>query len=544
MKKLFILNILILLCFLTGCYDDKGNYDYSDIDEISVSFPHNVGDDKNIILVGQLGEPLSIQPQVKYGAPQDLRYTWERYTQNGKETKVLSHARDLDIARLSYDDGQNSETVNKDTLWQVGRYDMKYTVTDTVTKQSIEKLFTLSIRSITPLGVYVMYGDEKSSDIATIENSDFTIGLQTADKKIGYYSSKFGKKMDGKGIAIHWYAVDNGGWFKGLCAFTDKGGQDINTTAFTENVDFRKMFIYWWIPKYAPKVSSVTNFTTGERGCLLYVKDDKNKDVAWFGSLDSFHGDDDKSRFAFYMSEPVSSSLISGAVSPDVPGSSDLAFDTSKHMFVQPYGELPLDPDENPSAFDPSNLGDGTLIGIDFGQYNSDAWAWNNWAIYKTADDKLMAYRFNCNPDEGKSRFDVAQVIANADMNPDLLDINSFSMSTLIDGIGYLSTPDAVYSMDIINSPADAARIFQPDAGETITSVRLLKTGIADDDIKNLNSQFYSNVGKALYVVTRKGDQGFIYRVPVTNEGSIDNLQSVQKYDGFGIIRSITFRLE
>lgn len=535
MKRIILFSLVSLFVLLTGCFDDKGNYDYHDLDEITVKFPGNVGTDENIILMGKLQEPLDIQPEVTYGEPQNLKYSWERYTEN-KETEVLSNTKDLKYDKIVSDSAH--------ITWQVGTYNLKYTVTDTVSHQSLEKLVSLTIRSITPVGVYVLYGDENSSDVGTIENSDFTQGLENADQKLGYYSQKFGKEMDGKGIAIHWYGARNGDLYRGMFIFTDKTGTNINTTDFSENVSYKKMFYLWNRPQYAPKLAGNNEFVMDDYSATLYATLQNGNEQIFEGMIDQFYDEDPNYRGNMMpSSDPMKPLFKSGAISPDLPGAGELGYDPVQHIFVQSgWNGLPLDPDENPSAFDPSNLGNGSLIGIDFSQYNN--YGWNKWAIYKTADDKLVAYHFNNSPDEGKSRFDIKQVIANSDVNPELLNTNCFSMSTITDGIGYFSTPEKVYAMDVINDPESMSEIFTPDAGEEITNIRLLKVGIDDDDVKILNNYFREKENKALYVVTRKGDQGFVYRVPVTTEGNIDNSQEVQKWEGFGIIRCLTFRLE
>lgn len=535
MKRNILFSLISMLLLLTGCFEDKGNYDYRNLDEISVKFPGNVGTDDHIILMGKLQESLDIEPEISYGEPQNLKYTWERYTQ-GKETEILAHTKSLKYDKIVSDSAH--------TTWQVGTYSLKYTVTDTISHQSLEKLVSLTIRSITPVGVYILYGDDNSSDVATIENSDFTQGLNSADVKIGYYSRKFGRKMDGKGLAIHWYGARNGDLYRGLFIFTDKTGTNINTTDFSENVSYKKMFYLWNRPQYAPQIAKNNEFVMDEYSPKLYVTLQDGNEQVFDGIIDQFYNEDPDYRGNMMASsDPKNPLFSSGAISPDLPGAGELGYDSQQHMFVQSgWNGLPLDPDENPSAFNPSDLGDGSLIGIDFGQYNN--YGWNKWAVYKTSDGNLIAYRFNNSPDEGKSRFDIKQTIANADTNPELLNINCFSMNTITDGIGYFSTPDKVYGMDVINDPSSMSEIFTPDAGEEITDIRLLKVGITDDDVQILNNYFKDKENKALYVITRKGDQGFIYRVPVTAEGGIDKSQEVQKWSGFGIIRCISFRLE
>ena len=69
MKRIF--NIILLLILFIGCYEDKGNYDYRELQEVVIELPV----DRYSI---QFGEALRITPVITTSIPEeDLRYYWE-----------------------------------------------------------------------------------------------------------------------------------------------------------------------------------------------------------------------------------------------------------------------------------------------------------------------------------------------------------------------------------------------------------------------------------------------------------------------------------
>ena len=70
MKKIYSISLLFSVVFLTACYDDKGNYDYKDINEIKISF------DGEGFLSKTFGEVLELKPTFNI----DLSQNPDRYT--------------------------------------------------------------------------------------------------------------------------------------------------------------------------------------------------------------------------------------------------------------------------------------------------------------------------------------------------------------------------------------------------------------------------------------------------------------------------------
>lgn len=74
-----LLNILFLAAFLSfaSCYDDKGNYSYSEINQVTISF------DEEIYEVGRYME-LEITPNVTFSMNSDHEYEYLWVVQTGR----------------------------------------------------------------------------------------------------------------------------------------------------------------------------------------------------------------------------------------------------------------------------------------------------------------------------------------------------------------------------------------------------------------------------------------------------------------------------
>ena len=70
----FLLGSLLLLL---GCYDDKGSYNYHDINEINIELPATV----NVRLSKEEAVPVSIEPKLSQTLEKEeshLSYRWEK----------------------------------------------------------------------------------------------------------------------------------------------------------------------------------------------------------------------------------------------------------------------------------------------------------------------------------------------------------------------------------------------------------------------------------------------------------------------------------
>lgn len=546
MKRIWFIAAFTLaqIMIFGSCYDDKGNYDYQTIDEIKVTFPGSTGKDGNVIYAQKIGEQLVIHPEIAYPDMENLSFTWEKYKDNrSKETVLLKHAKDLELALEPGDE----DAVFK---WNVGTYSFRFTIKDTVTGQELQRLVKVVVRSTTPIGVYVLHGNESESDLATIENSDFMEGLEEPLLTLDYYSSKNSQKLQGAGRGIIWLYSG----VPGLLVVTDRDGKYINTTTF-ENIGDLGEICEADAEKNIQRMGfdgsgGMVYVYTREQIYTLSLGDEGPEYTRWksFASQKEFNAWD-----------PVPGYFFSdfGFMDNSVCWTS-LAYSRAQHSFMlidyyySPYlpalcGDDPYNPKFNPQTV----MADMSLIGIDYGRdYPDSYYTQDQWAIARKDNGQaIVVLRFN---QEGesleKATCDIQTTLANVQLHPELLAMNCFQMSQDVDGLGYFSTPEGVYSLDVVNGlSGETEPLFTPDnPGEEIQKIKLLKYNDSSlvEEEETLNATFTERLGLSLYVSTWDGTQGRLYRLFLNGEGGIDNTHETEIYEGFNEIRDICFRLQ
>ncbi len=537
--KHIILGILTATVGLTSCYEDKGNYDYHDITDFTITFPGNTGKGDNVVYTPRLDENLSIHPEVEGADLKNLTYTWERYTQ-GSEKELLKKSKDLDLPVTAEEDAP--------IKWKIGTYNLRLTVKDTVNQIETQKLVRVTVRSQTPVGVYVLYGNQQESDLATIEDNDFTEGMDDPVLTMGYYSSKNnGKKLAGEGRSVRWYYVMNGDPFYGLVFCTNKNIVHIDPTKFTTTLTTKDFF-----GGKVPAGLSIKQYMGDGAGNGYLFLDNHT----FYAGSEYEYGEDYFPRMGLSLqdqseneSDIQPSYLFSDAGAMDGLQYYTLGFDANNARFMVGYGDPYAEcaTDEYNPVFNPSDLnGYDQLVGIDYSQPSADLYyAQNQWAILKKADGSMAACRFNITGNgEEKATYDTWNVISTHIKNPDLQNLNCFQMSPLTEGLAYLSTPETVYSMNLLEN-GNPAPIFTAEGNERITKIKLLKSNVmlSEDSKKTFNPAFTTNQGLSLYITTWDGQQGRVYRISVNAAGSRVGA-TMDKWEGFGEIHDICFRLQ
>ena len=540
---IYTLLMAIATSGLTSCYDDKGNYDYVDIDDIKVEFPGNMGTESDIRYAERQGNTLTITPNVECMDKSHLTYLWERYT-TGVETEILKKDKDVSLPLIAGDDAN--------LQWKVGTYKLRFTVKDTVTQQTCQKLVNVTVKSITPIGVQVLTTTDGESDISTIEDDDFIEGLEQPSVTYNYFSQKNdGIKLDGEGRNINYFYSKYGST---LMALTDHDGCSIDMSTFQPNIAYDDLF--------CEEPENIKRMVNAAGEYLVYADNNIYNLEATYGlvlddepTFEPLFGSEEEMEYA---PDPSYVSSESGAMDGSLIYG-NIAYSSEKHKFLlydwynAPLPGVPFpmqNMSEDPYAvFDPSDINAGELVGMDYGVYTNYLFSQNQWALFKDDTDNGMSltlYRFN---DEGynddKATYDKKQVIATNKSNTELADVNCFQMSTLIDGIGFFSTPNGVYSLNANETSNGLTELFTPSNGnEQVTMIRLLKYQMNDESTQSVNPTFFSRLSKSLYIATWDGIQGRIYRIGLTEEGQLDSSVELNEWDGFGEIKDMCFRLQ
>ena len=185
MKNLYYILVLSLLCF-TSCYEDKGNYDYRELNEIVID---TAGKGiKEVYSVNQF-EKLNIPAVVRQigGDTSNLECTWtvfpdDKGVENKETPLVLSTRPALD------------EVIDLKS----GSYVLLLTVTDKMTGVKEEVRFGLNVTALLKSGWLVFYEDkEGGSDVAVISDRILDPAITSDQVLTGLFSRVNGRKLMG-----------------------------------------------------------------------------------------------------------------------------------------------------------------------------------------------------------------------------------------------------------------------------------------------------------------------------------------------------------
>ncbi|MDR1719013.1 MAG: hypothetical protein LBR67_02665 [Dysgonamonadaceae bacterium] len=188
---------------MASCYEDKGNYDYIDLPDMTIKLPvaqYNI----------PAGSKLIIEPEIVTTLPEnELDYRWEIYSQFEEEDVVYSELfaqfhtlnnESSDPKRLEYTCVIDGQYIQKLTSYRI-RLHVVHTPTqrDFYSNQS-----TLAVGG--KAGLMVIHDNGSTSDIGLVVASEFmrTAG-QTPEVEVtaDFYSSINGARLQGKGVMLY-----------------------------------------------------------------------------------------------------------------------------------------------------------------------------------------------------------------------------------------------------------------------------------------------------------------------------------------------------
>ena len=197
MKKTYSIIMLFMALLAMACYDDKGNYDYTELGEVEITFPQTQ-------YQGYFGEVLEIEPTITTDIPEDdLEYFWE-VERNGVVDGVQYYFTEfvpIDTGKVMQFNCHEIEF----TIPGEGAYSLRLNVTQLSTGcHYYSDIVTMDIRYGTVYrGAMVLHGDGTSSDVGFIGKPEFQVTAETTFEEAlipNFYSQQNnGEKIPGKG---------------------------------------------------------------------------------------------------------------------------------------------------------------------------------------------------------------------------------------------------------------------------------------------------------------------------------------------------------
>lgn len=455
MKHLnYIFISLFTLLVFTFCSDDKGNYNYTDVDVIVID---TIGIENRLGLYSlELGKNIELKPNVTYNRNLDkLEYYWIAYPSNYQQVQEGNALVYPKADTLSY---------SHQLDWVVditpGLYVIQFVVVDPVDKQ--RSFFSFPAVNIPEAGVksglYVLSEYDGNTDIDLYGSARaLIIGGNHFTPK--YYSTNHGNEMiPGKPQFIS-YGRDY------YYAFTEQTGKRLNTNSLLLMEDFNDMF-YSAPTVYKPQNLIYTNncefLINNGRLHILYTN--KTNDRKFSAAI---AGNYKAGNFLAKMTKNTYSS-VQNAINAD-----QIIFDEESRAF-KPYFPQSI-AIGNFKATNPNAL-------IDVNNMKKEIRATfegNGGKTYNVMNingvDSLYMLSFYNVVDDGDLSEGTASRISLAGCKD--IGIAKYFASSNAGNAFFYATENAVYSFSYTSGQTKQVDIYQTAAGEEITSLYLLPSG-------------------------------------------------------------------
>lgn len=253
MKKYNLLFILLVAIQLISCYDDKGNYDYSEINTVTIS-----GLPKEQVIMLQYGGMLSVPVTIEsshYDNEENYSFRWVAYPINGSKID------NQDTFELS-----SEKNLNYNVILPQGEFDVYFYVKDNRTGIETRKSFPFKVTSATRDGWLVLQDEEgrvRLDMISKIGNEEFFLNDILKESPLPY-------KKGAKSIIMESnQSVDFN--TPGVMLLTEEGTTNLNTNTlqWSGDLDLKHYF-----GDVMPTVKANAFFFLNFEGYQLCLTDD------------------------------------------------------------------------------------------------------------------------------------------------------------------------------------------------------------------------------------------------------------------------------
>lgn len=233
MKKIFYFAVAACLAMLAGgCYEDKGNYDYSEFPEVTV-----IATSEIYTYNAKMGDHLNIPMTVNAEGIEEseMEYVWEI-----KNSNVFIEIEDMK-GKKDFDRDLGPDDYFNNYATFVMRLIVKYSVRG-YEFEAYSPLISVVLSGDT--GLLVTHGNDTEVDLGLICNDIFLLSASTTtEEKISFdnYSSINGSKIPGKAIfgKQHDHTNVANAW---IYVLTDQGMTTASAVTFEELYDYDDLF--------------------------------------------------------------------------------------------------------------------------------------------------------------------------------------------------------------------------------------------------------------------------------------------------------------
>ena len=522
--RLFVITLVMYIVY--GCYDDKGNYDYVNVNEITI----DVGNTPASQVIAA-GDVISIDAKVNQTKGHELTYDWEIISRSPEF--------DYDANRFLPVDTVSRTTSFNEQFPAEGDYIICFNINDMNTGLRTQFRFGVSVKNSYQFGLMVLHDDPEGADIDLIQ--DLKINPVTTNDRVhirNIYSKMNQKKIAGEGVAISHPImvipqVIPAKAFQEVFVLTTRDGGFLRRTDFFEIMDMSKM-MYAPIPDMhveafdARQLAQHYGLVVNKKlivGSRVYEKEE-DASLCKFSTI--IQGDYEAAPFVRIF--PTTNSAV-------IFDQKNHKFQYTKQNFIRlfNYPEAYKDknnPDNN-AKFDLNAINKKLkYMGIGFERsFQSDYLIFEDYA----PDDKIWLYITNLTQTSGNNKNGLIYDLSECE---NIRSAEKFTFGVKGE-VQYYNVGNTVYNFTL------------PVGGGTVATSRKMETRIPATEQITMMKVFTSQLsqvaqkpvtdGHALMIGTYDEGKGegklYIYGINPIN-GQID-LNDVSVYDGLGRVRDV-----
>jgi hypothetical protein len=495
---------------LFSCYEDKGNYDYHQLDAVVI-------DTTGLGIQGSYSisrfDTLSIKPKVYYNGelvntenPQfpELAFSWTMY-QQGYDYPVYDG--DTLSTRIEFEEQITQAEIN---------WELLFTVLNTHTRVKEFMKFSVKVNASLSEGWMVLYERDGATDVGLIVSKEIAPNVLNERVLLDIYSASNAGALEGQPVNLV-YSMPVQPYE--VFVVSDRDVARVSPITFVATARFHDG-LFWSTPPTA-RPSFFSAFSTR---CELLLNDNKIHIVSYM-TMGS-------NRTNAFLGDPCIGSYgtLAGWAATSISSSYEGVFydQTNKRFVYIPSSgsEVTRFPAQHSlAAFDCDNVGK-TFVLADFGR--------NRYEYVVTKDEANHYYLLLANFTGDRDKVGVGEFLM--DECPDIANISSVTAGYKGE-IFYYAAGARVYLYDyrLTNT---ARSVWTAPAGETVTSITLQKYYYGEA------SNLPVNDCEIIYIATYNEStrNGTVYQLPVNpSNGEMDTSQQ-KAYTGFGKVKTMGWK--
>lgn len=501
MKRIYIIFLVPLMLTLASCYDDKGNYDYTNLPNVTITT-------QDTIYATQF-RTLECDADVDLdgGSENDYEFSW----------RIWSN--DIGGVWTQKEIG-NTKNLTYEVSELPGSYSLVLSVSNKKTEVTTYKQIYLAVQGNITEGWMVLQEKNGKTDFDMIMSPYFSNRVENDEIIHNVYETVNGESLEGRGVKIGSYFCL--GRYQNVIVLTDKGGARLSATTMQKTFDMSTLMLdmsswkpenyifwhYYWSPGRFGYDAIISN------GCFYE-----------YSTINA-------TGFTTYT-EPILKDGMTYKASPYAPK----WFDYYQGILYDEIGGRFLGIENNSwilkemavattaQPFDWGNM-HAHLRYMDTGYRYYEYGLFEDWNTHKLS---LCVFNFDTKPNIGVNMY-------SADNCPELQNAKYYAVG-MLGPVFYYATERDIYRYDYNGTNAGEKLYSLINADEKITGMKIFKPCID----RFITSHPYNNKILILSTYNETKQEGKIYMYYINEVNGAIDTSSEKVFDGFGEILDMEY---